>query len=60
MNNSPDELDQVFSEIDRIGSRDELSAYFDALEETMQWLRPKDVAEVKASFQSRSKQLMKG
>ena len=26
MNNSPDELDQVFSEIDRIGSRDELSS----------------------------------
>ena len=60
MNNSPEELDQVFSEIDRINSRDELSAYFDALEETMQWLRPKDVAEVKASFQTRSKQLMKG
>lgn len=57
VNNAPDEIDQVFSEIDRINNKDELSAYFDALEETMQWMKPGELAELKATFQSRSRQL---
>lgn len=57
VNNSSDEIDQVFAEIDRIKDNDTLSAYWTALEETMQWMKPGEISELKASFQSRSRQL---
>lgn len=56
-NNAPEEIDKVFVEIDQIGNLAELMAYFSALEEWFQWLKPDDFQEVKASFSARKNQL---
>lgn len=56
-NNSPDEIDKVFMEIDRISNLPELQAYFSSLEEWRQWLKPHDLEEIKGSFKSRNNQL---
>lgn len=56
-NNSPEEIDKVFMEIDRISNLPELQAYFSSLEEWRQWLKPHDLEEIKGSFKSRNNQL---
>ena len=56
-NVDPNGIDVIFTEIDRIGTVDELTAYWTALEETFQWVKPEDMAEITASFKSRNKQL---
>lgn len=51
------DVNTVFEQIDRIADQTELTAYFKALEEWMQWLNPQDADEVKATFKYRSNQL---
>jgi len=47
----------IFTEIDRINDAVELSAYWTALEETLQWVKPEDLEDIKATFKTRNKQL---
>lgn len=55
--NSPGEIDAVFAAVDGIENTKELTAYFAALGETMQWMKPDDLKDLKASFKVRAKQL---
>ena len=58
-NNSPQEIDIVFREIDRIEDANELGAYYDELskDDFRQWVAIEDWNEIKASFKSRDSQL---
>lgn len=51
------DVNTVFAEIDRIDNLDELTAYYNALQEWLQWVKPEDGAEVKNTFKYRNKQL---
>lgn len=55
--NDKDALDRVFTQIDNINSSGELAAYYKAIEHMLQWIRPADAKDVKASFATRDKQL---
>lgn len=55
--NTKEEIDAVFAEVDRIDNLQELTAYYHALQETMQWLKPEDLNELKSTFKTRNNQL---
>jgi hypothetical protein len=57
--NNKEEIDEVFAEVDRISDGKQLAAYFTALGEAMQWMKPDDLKDLKASFKVRAKQLEK-
>lgn len=58
--NSPESLNCVYEEIDKISELEELTKYYTLLEESMQWMSPEDVQEIKATFKSRRKQIIEG
>lgn len=57
LDNSPDEIDKAFAEVDRIADLKELTAYHHALQEFLAWVKPDIASEMKATFKTRSKQL---
>lgn len=55
--NSADSMESVYAEIAKLKNKEELSAYFTLLEESMQWMSPEDVQEIKSTFKSRRSQI---
>lgn len=58
--NSPESMGRIYEEIDRIDTAKGLHAYYTMLEESMQWMKPEDVEEIKRSFKDRRKQIQEG
>jgi hypothetical protein len=53
----PRSISKVYEQIDAINDRDNLSAYYGALQHTLQWMHPDDTKEVVATIKARRDQL---
>jgi len=55
--NSPDSLNGIYDQVDRIADRNELSRYYNLVAHELEWMEPEDKQEISAAFRARRDQL---